>query len=182
MVSGVALMILVVVVAGFLSKQRRPDPVLVGDLGKMLVGVIIFDLFLVFSDVLVLLTADSEAAEAAHLILSGSFSPYFLGIEIVSGSLVPLVLLAAPTAMIARAAVLLVPPMAGATLLSLGVLSTPPLAIPVMAATFAPLLVQGIPHRHRAIPAIVIASLLVMAGILAMRYVVVIGGQYVPLS
>lgn len=182
MVSGIALMILVVTVVGFLSKQRRPDPALLNSLGKILVGSILFDLFLVFSDVLVLLTADSEAAEAAQLVLTGAFSPYFLGVELLAGSLVPLTLLAAPTALLARGAALLIPPGVGATLMYAGALPVAPLGLMVMAATFLPMLVHGIPSRHRALPATVVASILVMAGILAMRYVVVIGGQHVPLS
>lgn len=182
MVSGIALMILVVIVAGYLSKERRPNPVLVSDLGKILVGAILFDMFLVFSDVLVLLTADAEAYEAAMLILNGSFSPYFLGVEILAGSIVPLVLLGAPTALAVRGLALLAPPTIGATMMYVGIL---PLQLPgllVMAAAFAPLLVHGIPQKRRAIPAVATASLLVMVGILAMRYVVVIGGQHVPLS
>ncbi|MHB0871654.1 MAG: NrfD/PsrC family molybdoenzyme membrane anchor subunit [Chloroflexota bacterium] len=182
MVSGIALMILVVTIVGFLSKQRRPDPVLVGDLGKILAGSILLDLFLVFSDILVLLTSDSEAGEAAMLILQGGFSSYFLGVEILAGSLVPLVLLVAPAALLVRAAVVVAPPVMAATLVSLGTLPLSPLGIPVMAASFLPLLAQGIPQRHRPLPATVAASVLVMVGILAMRYVVVVGGQHVPLS
>lgn len=182
MVSGIALMILVVVAAGFLSKARRPDPALVSSLGKILVGAILLDLFLVFSDVLVLLTADSEAYEAAMLILTGSFSPYFLGIEILAGALVPLALLVAPTALLARASIILVPPAVGATLIYAGSLSFSPLGIPVMVASVLPIVVHGIPSHRRQLPATVAACVLVMAGILAMRYVVVIGGQHVPLS
>lgn len=182
MVSGIALMILVVTVVGFLSKQRRPDPTLIRDLGRILVGAILLDLFLVFSDVLVLLTSDSEAAEAAAMILRGAFSQYFLGVEILSGSLVPLLLLTAPTALLARFATAFAPPILGATLVYVGAVPMLPLGLPVMAASFIPLLVQGIPQRHRPLPAAVAASVLVMAGILAMRYVVVIGGQYAPLS
>ncbi len=182
MVSGIALMILVVTVMGFLSKQRRPDPVLVRDLGRILAGSILLDLFLVFSDVLVLLTSDREAGEAASLILRGGFSQFFLGTEILTGSLVPLILLTAPTALLARTVTLVGPPLAGASLIYFGSIPTVPLGAPLMVAAFIPLLAQGIPHSHRSLPATVAASLLVMAGILAMRYVVVIGGQYVPLS
>ena len=182
MVSGIALMILVVIISGYLSKERRPNSALVRDLGNILVAAILMDMFLVFSDILVLLTADSEAYEAAMLILRGGFSQYFLGIEILVGSLVPLVLLATPSVLAVRALALMAPPAIGATMVYVGVL---PLQLPgllVMVATFAPLLVHGIPHRHRSIPATAVAALLVMAGILAMRYVVVIGGQNVPLS
>ena len=182
MVSGIALMILVVVVLGFLSKQRRPDPGLVSSLSKILVGSILADMFLIFSDVLVLLTADEEAYHAAMLILNGEFSQYFLGLEILAGSLVPLTLLAAPPVLVARAVMLVVPPAVGATLLYTGSLPLDPLGIPVMVASFLPMLAQGIPKHRRPLPATVVACLLVMMGILAMRYVVVIGGQHVPLS
>jgi tetrathionate reductase subunit C len=182
MVSGIALMILVVIIVGYLSKERRPNLELVRNLAGILVATILLDLFLVFSDVLVLFTADTEAHEAGLLILTGSFGPYFLGVEILAGSIVPLVLLMLPSAFAVRALALLAPPAIGATMVYLGVL---PLQLPgmfVMAATFAPLLVHGIPHKHRPIPAIAAASVLVMLGILAMRYVMVVGGQHVPLS
>lgn len=182
MVSGIALMILVVTIAGFFSKERRPNAALINDLGKILAVSIVLDLFLVFSDVLVLLTADIEAREAAMMILSGGFSRYFLGVEILSGALVPLVLLVAPSALVVRAVSLLAPPALGASLIYMGSVPITPIGIPIMLAAFVPLLVQGIPHRHRPIPATVVASFLVMLGILAMRYVVVIGGQNVPLS
>lgn len=182
MVSGIALMILVVTIAGFFSKERRPNAALINDLGKILAVSIVLDLFLVFSDVLVLLTADIEAREAAMMILNGGFSRYFLGVEILSGALVPLVLLVAPSALVVRAVSLLAPPALGASLIYMGSVPITPIGIPIMLAAFVPLLVQGIPHRHRPIPATVVASFLVMLGILAMRYVVVIGGQNVPLS
>ena len=182
MVSGIALMILVVTVIGLLSKARRPDYGLVQDLGKILVGAIALDLFLVFSDVLVLLTSDSEAAEAAGMILQGSFSRYFLGVELLVGSLVPLALLVSPAFLVARLGFLVAPPILGATLVYFNGPVIMSLGTPLIAVSFLPLLAQGIPRRHRPLPSIVVASLLVMAGILAMRYVVVIGGQYVPLS
>ncbi len=182
MVSGIALMILVVTIAGFFSKERRPNMPLIQDLGKMLAVSIAVDLFLVFSDVLVLLTSDTEAREAATMILSGGFSRYFLGVEILSGSLVPLALLIAPAPLLARAASVLAPPTLGATLVYMGAVPVTPIGIPIMLAAFVPLLVQGIPHHHRPLPATVFASLLVMLGILAMRYVMVIGGQNVPIS
>ncbi len=182
MVSGIALMILVVTIVGYFSKARRPDYSLISDLGKILVGAIALDLFLVFSDVLVLLTSDNEAAEAAAMILQGGFSRYFLGVELLVGSLVPLVLLTSPTALMARLAAIVAPPMVGASLVYLGSFTVMPIGVPVMAVSFLPMLAQGLPGRHRIFPSTVLAALLVMAGILAMRYVVVIGGQHVPIS
>lgn len=134
MVSGIALMILVVMVKSrFFSQERLVDKNVVGALINILVGSILLDLFLVFSDVLVLLTADAEAREGALLILRGAFAPYFVGLELILGSLIPLVLLVAPWT------------------------------------------------RRR--PAVIaVAAVLVMVGILSMRYVMVVGGQTVPLS
>lgn len=134
MVSGIALMILVVIIKDrFFSEQKRVNEETVSALGNLLLGAILVDLFLVLSDVLVLLTSDAEAKEGAMLILKGSFSPYFLGVEILLGSLIPLVLLI-------------------------------------------------FPWTRRRIPVVTLASVLVMAGIMAMRYVMVTGGQSVPLS
>ncbi|MBI5167683.1 MAG: polysulfide reductase NrfD [candidate division NC10 bacterium] len=97
MVSGIALMILVVIVKDrFFSAKREVDRELIFDLGKILAWSIVTDLVLIFSDVSVLLTSEAAAYEAAQLILRGSFAPYFLGVEIFLGSLVPLFLLFFP--------------------------------------------------------------------------------------
>ncbi len=134
MVSGIAMMLIAYVIqARFFSKEKKVDPSLVGTLGTMLVALIGVDLFLILSDLLVLLSADTEAREVALLILTLDFSPVFLGVEILLGSFVPLFLLLFP------------------------------------------------PLRQRVAPK-VLAALLVMIGILAMRYIMVIGGQNVPLS
>ncbi|MFQ6618353.1 MAG: NrfD/PsrC family molybdoenzyme membrane anchor subunit [Fidelibacterota bacterium] len=134
MVSGIALMIIVVVIQGkFFSKDKKINEEIVFSLGKILAGSIIVDLFLIFSDVLVLLTADSEAREAAMLILTLDFSPVFLGFEIFLGSLIPLTILA-------------------------------------------------IPSTRKNVWFVTLAAILVMIGIWAMRYIMVIGGQSVPLA
>ncbi len=134
MVSGIAMMMIVVYLRDrFFVEEREIDKDLLFDLGKMLSAAIVLDLFLIFSDVLVLFTADTEAREAALLILTLDFSPVFLGVEILLGSLVPLALLLAP------------------------------------------------PTRRKRWAA-ALAGLWVMIGIMAMRYVMVIGGQSVPLS
>lgn len=134
MVSGIALMLLVVVIKSrFFTPERKVNRELAVDLGRMLAWTIVLDLFLVLSDVLVLLTADSEAREAAMLILTGSFSPYFLGVELLAGSLIPVLLLL-------------------------------------------------LPFTARRLPVMMVASVLAMIGVFAMRYVMVIGGQSVPLS
>lgn len=134
MVSGIGMMMIVVYIRDrFFVKEHEVDKNLLFDLGKMLIIAIVFDLFLIFCDVAVLLTADSEAREAALLILTLDFSPLFLGVELFLGSLVPLLLLIAP------------------------------------------------PTRNKRWAA-VLAGVLVMIGIMAMRIIMVIGGQSVPLS
>lgn len=97
MVSGIAMMMLVVIIQGkFFSADKRVNTDILSDLGGMLIAAIMLDLFLVFSDILVLLTADPEAHESAMLLLQGKFRPYFLGVEILLGSLLPILLLAWP--------------------------------------------------------------------------------------
>lgn len=96
MVSGIALMILVVFIQNLIKKDKHLNVDLAADLGKILTITIIFDLFLVLSDVLVLLNADNEAREGAAMLLTGSFRPYFLGVEIILGSIIPLILLLLP--------------------------------------------------------------------------------------
>lgn len=134
MVSGIALMVLTVMIKDrFFSKEKKINGDLVYNLTTFLSAAIIIDLFLAMCDVLVLLTADAEAREAAHLLLSGSFRPYFLYVEVLFGALIPFIML-------------------------------------------------NMPFSRRNFAAIGAASVMVMVGIMAMRYVMVIGGQTVPLS
>lgn len=131
-VSGIALMILVCVVKDrFFSKQKRIDAVLIENLGKLLAWMIVFDLFLVGCDLLVLLISHSDAQAAAHLILAGKFSPLFLIVENLLGKIVPFVLLVVP--------------------------------------------------KLRNLTTMIIASVLVVIGIFFMRYIVVVGGEFIPL-
>ena len=131
-VSGIALMILVCIVKDrFFSKQKKIDYPLLENLGKMLSWVIVFDLFLVGCDILVLLISHSDAQAAAHLLLSGKFFPLFLIVENLLGKIVPFILLSVP--------------------------------------------------RFRNLATIIIASSLVVIGIFFMRYVVVLGGEFIPL-
>lgn len=134
MVSGIALMVLTVIIKDrFFSKEKKINGDLVYSLTTFLSAAIIIDLFLAMCDVLVLLTADAEAREAAQLLLSGSFRPYFLYVEVLFGALIPFIML-------------------------------------------------NMPFSRRNFGAISVASVMVMVGIMAMRYVMVIGGQTVPLS
>ncbi|MDH4257950.1 MAG: polysulfide reductase NrfD [Candidatus Aminicenantes bacterium] len=96
-VSGIALMILVVILKDrFFSKEKRIDRDLIMNLGKLLAWMIVFDLFLVGSDLLVLLISHSDAQAAAYLILGGKFSVMFLIIENLLGKIIPFILLAVP--------------------------------------------------------------------------------------
>jgi len=133
MVSGIALMILVVIVKDFVFERRGANRALIFDLAKLLVASIVLDLCLIATDILVLLTSHTEAYKAAMMLLKGSISPLFLGVEILLGSFIPLFLLLSP-------------------------------------------------FTKRWIPALAIASLLVMIGIFAMRCIMVIGGLSIPLS
>jgi len=133
MVSGIALMIIVVAIRRYFAAEKQPYDEIIADLGKFLLFSILADLFLIFSDILVLLTADTEAREAAMLILTLDFSPIFLGGELFVGSLVPLALLI-------------------------------------------------LPATRRRLSWITVAATCVMIGIYFMRYIMVIGGQSVPLS
>ncbi len=135
MVSGIALMILVIAIRKRFApaEERGKYDAIMVDLGRILAASILADLFLIFSDVLVLFTADTEAREAALMILALDFSPIFLGVELFLGSLVPLAIL-------------------------------------------------GLPQLNRRIGWLSLAAALVMIGILAMRYIMVIGGESLPLS
>ena len=78
-VSGIALMILVCIVKDrFFSKKKEINKELILNLGKLLAWAIVFDLFLVGSDLLVLTISHSDAQAAAQLILHGKFSFMFL--------------------------------------------------------------------------------------------------------
>jgi tetrathionate reductase subunit C len=132
MVSGIALMILISIVKDrFFSKEKTVNRELVFGLGQLLVAMILIDLFLVLSDVLVLLVSHAEAQEVAHLILTGKFSFYFLVVENFMGKVIPAIILLVP--------------------------------------------------RFRNLTTITVASVLVVVGIFFMRYVVVVGGEFLPL-
>ena len=132
MVSGIALMILISIVKDrFFSREKTINRDLVFGLGKLLVAMILIDLFLVLSDVLVLLVSHAEAQEVAHLILTGKFSFYFLVVENIMGKIIPAIILLVP--------------------------------------------------RFRNLATVTVASVLVVVGIFFMRYVVVVGGEFLPL-
>jgi tetrathionate reductase subunit C len=96
-VSGIALMILVVIIKDrFFSKEKKIDRELILSLGKLMAWMIVFDLFLVGSDLIVLSISHSDAQAAAHLILAGKFSPLFLIVENLLGKIVPFIILVVP--------------------------------------------------------------------------------------
>ncbi len=133
MVSGLAMMILVVIIKDYIIQRKKNDPTLLYDLGKFLVVSIVLDLILIGTDLTVLLTSHTEAYMAALMLLKGEFSSLFLGVEVFLGALIPLALLLSP-------------------------------------------------FTKRWIPGLVIASILVMIGIFAMRYIMVVGGLSIPLT
>jgi len=138
MVSGMALVIIIAAIrytyryAHTPEGEREKDRTLILNLGKMMGGIIIADLFLVGNDILVLLTSTQEALHVAHLILFGKFQPFFVGIEILLGG-------------------------------------------------FLPMFLVFFPWTGRSLRGVVAASVLVMVGVMAMRYVVVVAGQFLPL-
>ena len=134
MVSGLAMMILVVVIKDYIIQRKKdPNRELIYALGKFLVASIVLDLLLIGIDLTVLLTSHTEAYEAAMLLLNGDFSLPFLGVEVFLGGIVPLFFFLSP-------------------------------------------------FTRRWIPGLAFASVLVMIGILAMRYIMVVGGLSIPLS
>ncbi|MHB0867470.1 MAG: NrfD/PsrC family molybdoenzyme membrane anchor subunit [Thermoleophilia bacterium] len=139
MVSGIGLVVIIAAVrwkwfdkeAG--EEQRAQDKRLILQLAQFMAYVIMLDLFLILSDILVLLTAHADAYEAGMLILTGNFAPLFVGVEILLGSFIPMILVLGP-------------------------------------------------KMRNSLTAAVVASILVNIGVYAMRFVMVIGGQSVPLS
>ncbi|MGD9345852.1 MAG: polysulfide reductase NrfD [Candidatus Aminicenantes bacterium] len=96
-VSGIALMILVSIIAGrFFSKEKKINKDLIFSLSKLLAWMIIFDLFLVGCDLLVLSISHSDAQAALQLLLGGNFAFVFLVIENLLGKVIPFILLVVP--------------------------------------------------------------------------------------
>ncbi len=138
MVSGIGLMIVLASLRWrYFAKNTSPesraqDRQLILALSKILGACVLFDLFLIGNDILVLLTSKTEELAVAHLILSGRFAPLFVGIEIFLGGIVPAFLV-------------------------------------------------FLPKTSKRVRYNVLASCLTLVGILAMRIVVVIAGQSIPL-
>ncbi len=97
MVSGLALMILVVIIKDFIIQRgKEPNRELIYALGKFLVASIALDLILIGIDLSVLLTSTTEAYRAALMLLNGQFSFLFLGVELLLGAILPLILFLSP--------------------------------------------------------------------------------------
>ncbi len=139
MVSGIGLVVIIAAIRWkwydkkATEQQRDQDKRLILQLAQFMAYTIMLDMFLIFSDILVLLTAHADAYEAGMLILTGNFAPLFVGVEIIMGAFIPM------------------------------------------------FLVLG-PKMRNSLTAAVVASILVNIGVYAMRFVMVIGGQSVPLS
>lgn len=131
-ISGIALMILVYSIKErYFSKSKSINRDLVISMGKLLAWAIVFDLFILGCDLIVLSISHADAQAAAHLILFGKFSILFILVENFLGKIIPLFLLLVP--------------------------------------------------RFRTLTTVIFASILVIIGIFFMRYVVVLGGEFIPL-
>jgi tetrathionate reductase subunit C len=96
-VSGIALMIVVTFIKErFFSKTKSINRELVFGLARLLGWAIVFDLFLVGCDLIVLSISHSDAQAAAHLILAGEFGFLFVLVENLLGKIVPLILVLIP--------------------------------------------------------------------------------------
>ncbi len=102
MVSGIGLVVIVAAVRWKWfdkeadEEQKATDKKVILQLSQIMAYVIMLDLFLIFSDILVLLTAHSDAFEAGMLILTGNFAFLFVGVEIILGSFIPMLLVLGP--------------------------------------------------------------------------------------
>jgi Ni/Fe-hydrogenase subunit HybB-like protein len=96
-VSGIALVIFVVYIRDkFFSKERMVNEELILDLAKLMGGFLLLDLFLVLSDVLILLAGSEEAIKAGWLLLTGKYAILFLGIENFLGKIIPSLIIFSP--------------------------------------------------------------------------------------
>ena len=84
-ISGIALVMLVSV--------RQQDIQLISKLGKFVAWLIIFELGMTLAEVIILYTGGTESIAAARSLFSGQIGFLFLGVEIVLGSVIPVVIL-----------------------------------------------------------------------------------------
>ena len=96
-VSGIALMILLVmIIFRFLKKERAVPSDIVEGLAKILAWAIVVDLFLTFCDIAVLSISHEGAQRMAWLILGGSFTPLFVIVENLVGKVLPMIVCFTP--------------------------------------------------------------------------------------
>ena len=85
LVSGVAL--------GMLVSSDLADGGALAKAGKLLAGLVLLELGLVIVELIVLFNSSGEAAAAATGLLTGPYAVAFLGIEVLLGTIVPVILL-----------------------------------------------------------------------------------------
>ncbi len=96
-VSGLALMILLVMLFfRFVREERQVPAEIVDGMAKILAWAIVADLFLTFSDIVVLSISHEGAKEMTWLILGGSFTPLFVVVENLAGKILPMVVCFVP--------------------------------------------------------------------------------------
>lgn len=127
-ISGLAIVLLV---ANLMGKQTPASDV-TRKLGKILIAFILVDIFFL-SDMYVLYVGFAEANEVALLLVVGKFAFLFWGIELILGSVLPVVILSTRSLAASR---------------------------------------QGQ----------MLASILALIGVFSMRYIIVMVGQYLPIS
>ncbi len=87
LVSAMAVSVLVLTLLG-----EKPTEPFFG-LKKYICGLVVVELLMVGSELVALYTGPAESVEAANLLLRGQFSGWFIGLQIIVGSVLPLVLL-----------------------------------------------------------------------------------------
>ncbi len=96
-ISGIAMMMLVNVIHGyFFTKDRKINTELLFTLGQMQIWIIVFDLFLVFCDMIAHYTGHREGIEAVLHEITGSFGFLFLVVEVFIGKIIPLIVFSVP--------------------------------------------------------------------------------------
>lgn len=96
-ISGIAMMMIVNVIQGyFFSKDKKINTDLLFTLGRILIWVIVFDLFLVFCDVIAHYTGHKEGMEVVKHMFTGTFGFLFVVAEVLIGKIVPLAVFSVP--------------------------------------------------------------------------------------
>jgi len=96
-ISGIAMMMIVNVIQGyFFTKEKKINTELLFTLGKMLIWIIVFDLFLVFCDVITHYTGHKEGMEVVKHMFTGTFGFLFLVAEVLIGKVIPLAVFSVP--------------------------------------------------------------------------------------